>query len=170
VPLYVYALMLHGVIGGADVIVNHEWLARLPQQPDAGPEERLHSAREFLFAGIFLSLAWFEWQGALVWWIAALFLGEVIVSACDVVVEGGTRVLPIPERVLHLFLFMNLGVVWVLVSFVLWDWSALPTGLAQVDYGWASRVLTGFALLALGWGVRDGVCAWRRSRVRVPVG
>jgi hypothetical protein len=56
VPLYVYALILHGVLGGADVIINHELLARIPSRPNAGPEERMHAARELLFAAIFLSL------------------------------------------------------------------------------------------------------------------
>src|SRR5206468_12962376 len=96
VPFYVYALILHGLIGGLDVFVNHEWLARLPQQPQAAEEEGLHSAREWIFCALFGSLAWCEWHGASAWWIAALLLGEVLVSARDVVVEGNTRVLPRP--------------------------------------------------------------------------
>jgi hypothetical protein len=166
VPLYVYALILHGVLGGADVIINHELLARIPSRPNAGPEERMHAARELLFAAIFLSLAWFEWHGQLVWWIAALFLGEVLVSARDVVIEGDTRVLPVPERILHLFLFMNLGVLVLLVGSALLGWSDAPTGLARVDYGWASWLLSVFAVLSLGWAVRDGINVLQRGRVR----
>jgi hypothetical protein len=166
VPLYVYALILHGVLGGADVIINHELLARIPSRPNAGPEERMHAARELLFAAIFLSLAWFEWHGQLVWWIAALFLGEVLVSARDVVIEGDTRVLPVPERILHLFLFMNLGVLLLLVGAALLGWSDAPTGLARVDYGWASWLLSVFTVLSLGWAVRDGINVLQRGRVR----
>jgi hypothetical protein len=168
VPLFVYALMLHGVIGGIDVILNHELLAKLPQRPDAGPEERMHCARELLFAAIFASLAWFEWHGRLGWWIAALFLGEVLVSARDVVIEGDTRVLPVPERILHLFLFMNLGVLVILVGAALLAWREVATELLRVDYGWASWVLSAMALLSLGWAVRDGLNALQRER-RVPV-
>lgn len=163
-PLYVYALILHGVLGGMDVILNHELLARLPQRADTGEEEALHSAREFFFTVVFAALAWFEWHGALVWVVAAPLLGEVLVSMRDVVVEGNTRVLPVPERILHLFLFMNLGVVIILVGLALWDWSALPTGATRVDYGWASWVLSALAAIAFGWAVRDGMSALRHTR------
>jgi hypothetical protein len=113
---------------------------------------------------VFAALAWFEWHGALVWVVAAPLLGEVLVSMRDVVVEGNTRVLPVPERILHLFLFMNLGVVIILVGLALWDWSALPTGATRVDYGWASWVLSALAAIAFGWAVRDGMSALRHTR------
>jgi phosphatidylglycerophosphate synthase len=151
--------MLHGLIGGVDVLLNHELLARLPGQAWSGPEERMHSAREWIFFAIFASLAWFEWHGAAVWWIALLYLGEVLVSARDVVIEGNTRVLPKPERVLHLFLFMNLGALVVLVGQVSVGWHALPTAVVRVGYGWASWVLSLMAAGALAWAIRDGVSA-----------
>ncbi|SDE19716.1 hypothetical protein SAMN05428966_107243 [Massilia sp. PDC64] len=159
-PFYVLALVLHGVIGGLDVFINHEWLARLPSRRNALTEEKLHSARELLFCFAFLSLGWFEWHGAAVWWIVLLYAGEVLVSAVDVLVEGEIRVLPRPERVLHLFLFMNLGALIVLVGQALLGWSALPTAIVFVDHGWASRVLTVMGIGALVWAVRDG----RRAR------
>jgi phosphatidylglycerophosphate synthase len=155
--------MLHGAIGGLDVFLNHELLARLPGQRYAGLEERMHSAREALFCAVFLSLAWFEWHGVAAWWIVALYLCEVGVSARDVVIEGDTRVLPKPERVLHLFLFMNLGALLVLVGQALIGWHALPAAVVPTDYGWASRVLTVMALGALVWAVRDG---WSASRIK----
>jgi phosphatidylglycerophosphate synthase len=157
VAFYVLALVLHGAIGGLDVFVNHEWLARLPSRRDAAVEEKLHSARELLFCLAFLSLGWFEWHGAAVWWIVLLYAGEVLVSAVDVLVEGEIRVLPRPERVLHLFLFMNLGALIVLVGQTLLGWSALPTAIVPVDHGWASRVLTVMGIGALVWAVRDGL-------------
>lgn len=160
-PPYVYALLLHGVIGGLDVFLNHELLARLPAQPRAAREEALHSAREWIFFAVFLSLAWFEWHGAALWWIAALFLGELLVSARDVVIEGDCRVLPKAERVLHFLLFVNLGALLVLVGQAGAAWHALPTGLARADHGWASWALSAMALVALAWSVRDGVSAWR---------
>lgn len=163
-PPYVYALMAHGVIGALDVFINHEWLARLPSRRECVAEERLHSAREFLFAALFASLAWFEWHGTLVWWIVALFAGELLVSARDVVVEGDVRQLPASERFLHLFLFMNLGVMYTLTGQALLGWHAQPTGLAPVDHGWASWVLTAMALGALGWALRDGLAALRLGR------
>jgi phosphatidylglycerophosphate synthase len=163
-PLYVYALLVHGVIGGMDVILNHELLAKLPARPNAGPEQRMHAARELLFAAIFVSLAWFEWHGPLAWWIAALFAGELLVSGRDVVIEGDTRVLPVPERILHLFLFMNLGVLLLLVGAALLEWGAAPAALVHTDFGWASWVMSLFALLSLGWAVRDGINVLQRRR------
>jgi hypothetical protein len=125
----------------------------------------MHAARELVFAAIFGSLAWAEWHGSLAWWVAALFLAEVLVSARDVVIEGETRILPVPERILHLFLFMNLGALIVLVGGVLPAWSAAPSGLAHVDFGWASWTLAVFALLSFCWAVRDGVNALQRVRL-----
>lgn len=161
-PPFVYVLMLHGVLGFVDIVVNHELLARLPRRGDTAQEEALHAAREFIFACLFASLAWFAWQGALVWWIAALLLAEVAVSTRDVVVEGDIRVLPVSERVLHLFLFINLGILIALVAHALLWWHASPTALERVDYGWASWVLTAMSIGSLVWAVRDGVAAGRR--------
>lgn len=163
-PPFVYVLMLHGVLGFIDIVVNHELLAKLPRRGDTAPEEALHAAREFIFACLFASLAWFEWHGALVWWIAALLLAEVAVSARDVVVEGDTRVLPVSERVLHLFLFINLGILITLVVHALLWWHASPTELVRVDYGWGSWVLTAMSAGSLVWAVRDGVAAGRRGQ------
>jgi len=167
IPPFIYALMLHGLIGGLDVFLNHELLARLPGQPWSGPEQRMHSAREALFFAIFMSLAWFEWHGAAVWWIALLYLAEVLVSARDVVIEGDTRVLPTPERVLHLCLFMNLGALLVLVGQVALGWHALPGGVRPTGYGWASWVLSTMGIGALVWAVRDALRAPRTARQKL---
>ncbi|MDB5745935.1 MAG: dependent epimerase/dehydratase family protein [Massilia sp.] len=161
---FLYALLLHGVLGFIDTVVNHELLAKLPARRAAAEEEGLHAAREFIFACLFASIAWFAWHGALVWWIAALLLGEVLVTARDVVVEGEIRVLPVSERVLHLLLFMNLGALVVLGAFTLGEWHVGEVMLIRVDHGWASWVLTAMAVGAFGWAVRDGRAALRLAR------
>ncbi|MGX4640909.1 hypothetical protein [Massilia sp. SYSU DXS3249] len=159
---FLYALLLHGVLGFIDIVLNHEWLAKLPDRRDAAEEEGLHASRECIFACLFASIAWFAWHGPLVWWIAALLLAEVLVSARDVVVEGEIRVLPASERVLHLLLFMNLGALVVLGAFMLSEWHVGEMMLIRVDHGWASWVLTAMAVGALIWAVRDGFAARRR--------
>lgn len=161
-PFYLYVVMLHGVLGGLDVLVNHEWLARLPGRADTAGEQRVHAARELVFCLAFASLGWFEWHGAAAWWIALLYLGEIVVSACDVVIEGNTRVLPTFERVLHLFLFMNLGALLVLVGQALLAWHALPTEIVFAYHGWASWVLGAMAAGSLAWSIRD----WLGARTR----
>ena len=164
-PPFVYVLILHGVLGFIDIIVNHELLEKLPARGDSSQEEGLHAARETIFACLFASLAWFEWHGVLAWWIAGLLLCEVLVSSWDVIVEGDTRVLPVSERVLHLLLFVNLGITITLVAHALLWWQAGPAELVRVDYGWASWVLTGLSVLSAIWAVRDGAAALRRREM-----
>lgn len=164
-PPFVYVLLVHGLLGFLDIVVNHELLAKLPKRGDAASEEALHAARETIFACLFSALAWYEWHGGWVWGIAALLLAEVIVSARDVIVEGETRVLPVAERVIHLLLFVSLGVLITLVGYALLWWHAGETAPVRVDYGWASWVLTGMAVLSLVWAVRDGVAAGRREKI-----
>jgi hypothetical protein len=165
VPPYIYVLLLHGVLGFLDIVVNHELLAKLPKRGDAAPEEALHAARETIFASLFACLAWYEWHGAWVWWIAALLLCEIVVSARDVIVEGDTRILPPSEQVVHLLLFISLGVLITLVAYALVWWHGAPTAVVRVDYGWASWVLTAMSVLSFVWAVRDGVAAGRRRTI-----
>jgi branched-subunit amino acid transport protein len=87
------------------------------------------------------------------------------VSARDAVIEGDTRVLPVPERVLHVLLFVNLGVVMTLVAQTLLGGQAAPAALVRVDYGWASWVLSAMAAGSLAWAIRDGLAALQRRRV-----
>ena len=164
-PPYIYVLLLHGVLGFLDIVVNHELLAKLPERGDAAPEEALHAARETIFASLFACLAWYEWHGAWVWWIAALLLCEIVVSARDVIVEGDTRILPTSERVVHLLMFISLGVLITLVAYALVWWHGAPTAVVRVDYGWASWVLTAMSVLSFVWAVRDGVAAGRRRTI-----
>lgn len=161
---FLYSLLLHGVLGAIDVFLNHELLAKLPARREAAPEERLHAAREFIFGCLFASIAWLAWHGALVWWIAALLLAEVLISVRDVVVEADIRVLPVPERVVHLLLFMNLGALVVLGAFMLAQWHVGASVVIPVDHGWASWLLTAMAAGAFAWAVRDGLAARRYRR------
>ena len=57
-----WLLVLQGVLAGADTLVNHELIARLPQKPSARPELRLHVLRELIWTGLLFGLAWFAWQ------------------------------------------------------------------------------------------------------------
>lgn len=163
-PPFVYALLVHGMLGAVDIVLNHELIARLPEQASAAREQQLHCTRELLFAAIFAALAWRQWHGQLVWCIAALFIMELLVSTCDAVVEGATRVLPATEQVLHVLLLVNLGVVMTLLGQTLANWHQLPTQLSTNDYGWASWILGAISVGSLCWAVRDGVSGIRLAR------
>ncbi len=160
---FIVALIAHGLIGGADVIVNHELIARIPARPNSGPEQRLHSARELIFALLFFGLAWFAWHGAAALVIAALLAAELTVTTIDAVIELDTRVLPVTERVAHVLLLVNFGIVIALLGQALLAWGKLPTGLAAADHGALSWVLTVLAALALGWSIRDALSVVRRK-------
>ncbi len=81
----------------------------------------------------------------------------------DEVLENRTRVLPQNERVLHVFLTLNLGAIIAFLVPQLLDWSARPTGLERVHHGFLSWILTLLALSSAAWAVRD-LIAWRRLR------
>lgn len=160
--------MLHGAIGGADVILNHELIAKLPRQRWALTEQYFHTLRELAFAMIFTGLAWFAWHG---WFVAAvvlLFGLELWISTMDTIVEWNTRKLPWTERVMHVGLFVNFGVVLALLTQELFTWAAMPTAPVRVDYGWASWVLTAMGIGSLGWAVRDALSIPRLRGIPAP--
>lgn len=162
-------LVLHGLLGGLDVALNHELAERLPHRPGAATEEALHAAREALFAALFLGLAWFEWHGAAAWLVAAVIACEVTVSTWDSVLEDRTRRLPPLERVLHLALLINLGAYIALLAPHWLAWRALPTAVAPVSHGWQSLALTALGLAALAWCVRDALSSRRLRQAPAPV-
>ncbi|HUP97994.1 MAG TPA: hypothetical protein VM073_08635 [Usitatibacter sp.] len=154
-------LLLQGVMGGVDTLVNHEMIARLPRRPEARPEIGLHSVRETIYATLFVGLAWWQWHGAAALAIAALVVAEIGVTASDEFLENRLRVLPQNERVLHVFLTLNLGAIVALLVPVLLDWSARSTALAPASHGIVSWLLTVLAAVAAFWSLRD-LLAWRR--------
>ena len=159
----VILLAVQGVLGGIDTLVNHEWLAKLPQRPEARGEIALHSLREANYAILFGGLGWFAWHGAAAWIIAALLAAEVLITARDEWIENRIRVLPQNERVLHVFLTLNLGAIITVLVPVLAAWSKAPTALGRHDHGALSWLLGALALAGAFWCVRDFL-AWRKLR------
>ena len=163
-----WLLALQGVLAGLDTVVNHEIIARLPQKPSARPELATHVCRELIWTVLLFGLAWFLWQGAAAWLIAALLGAELFVTCWDEFVENRTRVLPQNERILHVFLTLNLGAIVTVLYPLLREWGTHPTGFVARDFGVLSWLISLFALSALTWAVRDTL-AWRRLR-RASVG
>ncbi|MDQ1920404.1 hypothetical protein [Massilia pseudoviolaceinigra] len=161
---FLLALIGHGVIGALDVLINHELIAKVPRRRGAAREQRLHSARELVFAALFGALAWFEWHGVFALAIGALLVLELAISTVDQVLEVDIRTLPPTERAAHVVLFVNLGIIIALLGQQLLAWAALPPALVRVDHGWASWILSGLAIASLGWSVRDGLAASRLRR------
>ena len=154
-------LVAQGALGGIDTLLNHEIIERLPYRPKARGEIGLHSMRETIYAALFAGLAWFEWHGMAALAIAALLAAEVLVTAADEFIENRTRVLPQNERVLHVLLTLNLGLIIAVAIPVLYEWASSRSGLVRIDYGLASWVLSALAAAAAAWSLRD-LIAWRR--------
>jgi hypothetical protein len=154
-----FLLVAQGVLAGVDTVLNHEFLARLPKRPEARPELALHVAREAIWAALLIGLAWFAWHGAFAWVIAGLLAIEIAVTAFDELIENRIRVLPANERVLHLFLAINVG----LIVASVFSSSGEPTAIVRRDHGVLSWLITGLGAAAAFWSVRDLV-GWRRLR------
>ncbi|HYD60177.1 MAG TPA: hypothetical protein VEC35_07465 [Noviherbaspirillum sp.] len=150
-------LVIHGMVGGADVLVNHEWRERLPSRKEARPEQALHSARELVFGILFGGMAWLQWGGLLAWAIAALMLVEISISLCDTLLEDRTRRLSALERTMHVLLFINFGAYNARLVPVLVEWHTLPTGFTIVHHGALTWMLTALSVASLAWCVRDGL-------------
>ncbi len=160
--LYLF-LIVHALLGAFDVICNHEIIARLPRLA-YWKEEVLHSAREAAFTLLFFSMAWFEWRGSYSWFIAAVLIAELLITIYDTIVEVDTRILPVTERIAHVFLLINFGIVVALAVPTLAAWYDLPSEIAFIDNGITSWLLTAFAFGAALWCIRDGLSAVRLKR------
>ncbi len=71
--------------------------------------------------------------------------------------------LPQNERVLHVFLTLNLGLLITLLAPVLLDWGVQATALVAKSHDLLSWLLSALGLAAGAWSLRD-LLAWRRLR------
>jgi len=163
----IYVLIFQGLLGGFDVIWNHEWKENLPGKLTANLEQKIHGLRELLYAVIFVGLAWFAWNGAWAWILFGLLAIEVLLTAWDFIIEDRTRTLSPNERVIHLTLSMGGGAYVALLIPELWRWSQQPTAMVGIDYGILSWILTVLGVGVLGWGVRDYWSGMRLSKALV---
>ena len=161
-------LIVHGALGAFDTLYCHEWRARLPRQPWAGPELGLHALRSLLYAAIFVSLAWFEWHGTFAWLLFALFAIEYVVTLVDTVVEDRTRRLSRAERLVHMILGSTTGAYFALVAYhASAQWITAPTGLQFTSHGVVSLILTIYATCVVISALRD---AWASRRLQLAEG
>lgn len=158
-------LLVHGLLGAFDTLYNHEWDARLPHQPFAARELRLHAGRSALYAIVFAGLAWYEWHGAFVVLLTLLVLAEFTLTLVDSVVEDRTREVAATERVVHMALGVTTGAWSGFVFFTgFTDWWSQPTALAGTAYGAVSWLLTAYAAGATLSALRDAAAAARLDR------
>jgi uncharacterized protein len=154
-------LVIQGAIGAFDVFYNHEWVAKLPRQPSASLELKIHGVRAILYAVVFAGLAWYEWHGLFAWFFLGLIAIEILLTLWDFVVEDRTRKLSSQERITHTVLAMNGGAYVGFLCYVMFtDWMAKPSSLQLVDYGWMSWLLSAYAAGVFLSGIRDGIAGF----------
>jgi hypothetical protein len=161
-----WLLLGQAVVGGADTLVNHELIARLPYRAESRAELVLHALRESIYAALFIGLALFAWHGAAAWIIAALLAAEVLVTTTDEFLENRTRKLPDNERVMHVFLTVNLGLIIAVAVPVLAEWSRQPAGWARVDRGMLAWLLVALGVASAAWSLRDALAVRRLGRAQ----
>jgi hypothetical protein len=154
-------LVLQGLLGALDTLVNHEFIEALPHRRAARTEVALHAAREAVYAVLYLGFAWLAWQGAFAIVIGVLLAAEAAITLVDEVLENRVRVLPQNERALHVLLILNFGAIVALFVPLLIDWGANPTELAPAHHGWSSWAMTFFGVASAAWAVRDARAARR---------
>jgi len=170
----VFALLtFQCLLGAFDNLWHHEWEAALPQEPGARKELALHTAREFLYAIVFVSIAWTEWHGGWAVLLIAILLCEIAITIADFLVEDRTRRLPPLERALHTVLALSYGATLAVWAPTLLDWLQATTAWVRVDHGIWSWLMTLFSAGVFLWSLRDlyavarlGVPQWQRNPLR----
>ena len=166
-------LTAQALLGAFDHVWNHEIKERLPSKRSAAGEVALHCARDFIYALIFVQLAWLEPHGLWAAVLAATLGIEIVITLTDFIVEDRTRRLPPGERILHTVLAINFGMFLITFAATLQQWWHLPSGFDRVTHGTYTGLFTLFAVGAFAFGIRNALAALKLRRppewVRDPI-
>ncbi len=151
-------------LGGFDVVFHHELTERLSWKKSAASELKLHAARNFFYAGLFVVLAWCRPTGWLAIALLCVLFAEIVITLIDFVEEDRSRKLPATERVLHTLLAINYGAILALIVPEILQWTGEATGFVAQSYGIGSAVLTVAGIGVALFGLRDVASSRRASR------
>jgi len=157
-------LACQGVLGAFDNVWNHEWRERLPSRPGARRELILHALRGALYAPVFLGFGWLSFRGLFGWTFIAILLVELGITLADFVEEDRTRKLSGLERMTHTILTLNYGGFLALAAPEVIAAALQPTGIARIDHGWISWLMTVYAAGSFGFALREALAARRLGR------
>jgi hypothetical protein len=148
--LTLFILLTAGPIGATDVIYFHLYKFRLYARPQSFSEEWTHIARGTVVPILFTMLLLGRPQGAMFYFVLALFAFESLNSLIDVMVEPASRKpigVPPAELAVHLIGSMLMGAAF--GNFVISGWSTRHAPSAFVP--WPSGAFPpGFILAARG--------------------
>ena len=134
-PLLWTVIGVQLALGLFDIVYHHELTERLAWRPSQRHELVLHALRNFLYAGLFLTLGLFEPHGAWAMAIMAVLAAEVVITLLDFVEEDLSRALPASERITHTLLALNYGAILILLLPVLLGWAMQPSAFAPARHG-----------------------------------
>jgi hypothetical protein len=171
-----WLLGIQGVIGAFDTLDYHEWRARLPARgAQSAPELKLHAARDLLYAVLFATLPWLEWQGRWVLVLAGVLIAEIGLTLTDFVVEVSARKtlgdVYRGERVTHAIMGILYGAMIASLIPALMAWRSLPTALVVALPDVPVTLRWGLVLMAAGVflsGLRDLYAAYELPHGRWP--
>ncbi|NOT42669.1 MAG: TIGR01777 family protein [Alphaproteobacteria bacterium] len=154
------------ILGALDNVLHHEITERLPSKPSARRELSLHSAREGIYAVLFLIFAWVEPSGIFAAAVLALMIVEVAITIADFLEEDRTRRLPPFERVLHTVLavlygsFLGLTIPWLITQ------AAASAGVGFVSHGALSWFFTLASIGVFAFSIRNAIAVRALGKLR----
>lgn len=162
-------LAVQGAMGAFDTLYYHEYKLRLPAQPHAGKELRLHALRDFIYALLFATIGWVTWNGLFAWLLLGLLVAEIFLTLSDFLEEDRTRKLPPGERVMHALMGIVYGLFLAYLFPNILQWMRAPSGFGRVEYGVLSWALSAMAFGVLVSGMRDFMSATRKQELPTPL-
>ncbi len=158
-----YLLLAQSLLGAFDTLYYHEYRLKLPRQPHARRELRLHAYRDAIYALLLATLGWVAWQGWLAALLLAFLIAEIAITLTDFVEEDRTRRLPPGERVMHALMGIVYGLFLAQLFPQLLRWGRLPAGFSPVHHGAVSWLLSLLALGVFLSGIRDYLSGQKRK-------
>ena len=158
----IWLLLVQASLGAFDTLYYHEYKLRLPHGAHTAVELRLHAARDFAYAIIIGSLGFVTWNGAFVWLLLALLLGEIVITLWDFIEEDKIRRLPPGERAMHAIMGIVYGAFLAYLLPSMRQWRALDTGFGTAYHGFPAWMLLMLAAGVFVSGVRDLIASASR--------
>ena len=154
--IVIYIAIVQALLGAFDTLYYHEYHQQLPRSKKAKRELRLHAARDFAYAIIFITFGWFEWHGILAMLFSLVIITEIIITIWDFIEEDLTRKLPAGERAMHtLMAIIYGGLLTCLIPIIFVWWQDDESKIVLTNYGYLSWIMTFFATGVFLSGIRD---------------